>query len=1141
MKPTKYKKVSFAVKTDIAKNSPVVKNIKNQLISGNKDLEKLNKFFSTNSSKVEIEARMGSFDGNYFQSGVPFQVFNRIKTVLLGMSTKKGGNFEILNTNTKVYSTEDYLKIINLNTNQPPFYRSKQKTGKIDVYKWNYRISQAVEQNLNKAPEGEKFNDTAFRIKERTSFTDRQDGYFFGVSIDMTKVETSKEVDIKGKNGKTTKQIKSFTSYEIEMERNSNLTLEDFMNKFEFLYFIYQGYNKLFLDNISDYYNIFNKNKNLLMPVDVKKQIIYEFNQLLINQDLNDTFIPQIKQKDDEKLISYRNEPKNIKIKDMLSLEKYATTSKLDGIRTFAFFQKNAVYFVNPPYDIIRITKYTNLTYQDTIIDGEFVTNIEDKRNVFYMFDILRLYSKSVENKQFHTRYELLKKASEETQLFINPINFQLKTFYFHSNFYENIRDTLLDNNLFELNEIKTDGIIIQPINKPYLNRQTFKWKPIEQLTIDFQVVSVIDEEEEYNLTTFDKFSNKLTSFRGTSDNPFFKTTFISDGIFENEKINNRIVEFKWDYDHEVFVPMRYRDDRPIPNRSDVATSVWNDIMNPIYKSTIEGDDLVVMRKYHNLIKQHLLTQYVAQGSTMLDIGSGRGGDLLKWKKLNLKVTVVEPNEEVIVEFKRRQENLKTDAKIIMAGAQDTKIITKQLKGEKVDVIAAFFSLTFFPKNEEMFQGLIDTIDQTLKNEGMLIGIVLDGHKVMKLLSTLKTYENDAFSIRKANTWKKSAFGNKLLVNINDPSSMVKEVHEYLFFFDEFKNRLRNIGINLYLQPTIEGNNDKLSLKSKYDESFIDKNTEFLPHDAQIFSGLNRCFVFQRTKLKLSPPLTKLLKGDEPIDLKFGYDLYQEASINDNSSLFHAIVQTFSEDYRHKTINEKKLFIEKIRKKIAFNMSTHDFDSLGGGILANKLTKSYKIYTKNEKTAHTLSINKMINLLNNPNEWIGDNLEIVQLLSDKLGLDIYLVDNKSKNVYLPDAENLISKNYKCKLLYKNRPSVIILNIDNLRFNVIKQNNKYLFPPQSSIIKGIRKQLCTATNITDQSQDEIPVEYLEYNKWTKAIVNNSDVLLLEPLYKNQKKIEVMPIDPSAPPQFRRVNVSDLIIKTKSQSEFETFKK
>ena len=64
------------------------------------------------------------------------------------------------------------------------------------------------------------------------------------------------------------------------------------------------------------------------------------------------------------------------------------------------------------------------------------------------------------------------------------------------------------------------------------------------------------------------------------------------------------------------------------------------------YSSVEQGQDkredsrIVKMRKFNNFMKSTLINMYVHAGDTVLDLASGKGGDLNKWKVRKVKKVV---------------------------------------------------------------------------------------------------------------------------------------------------------------------------------------------------------------------------------------------------------------------------------------------------------------------------------------------------------------------------------------------------------------------------------------------------------------------------------------------------------------------
>ena len=938
----------------------------------------LQKYLNSNPERVEVEIRLGTFCKNKFRPGVHEQVFNHVKTHLLDSSVSKGGSLEVFYSNTKVYFHDKFMKIIDLDDKSlKSFYMKKDKYNGIDNPEWNYRIASAQEENIGSTDV--VFNEKFYRLKNRISFVDRDiNGLLYGVRVDLTQVLTM--------NNST-----SFVSFEIEIERKSRLSVDEFLNKFKFIYFLSQKLNSVFNNNESNFDKFLN--------VTERNYVVKSYNHHFSNTS-------------DQKLTMHRNEPANIKVENLFSPNDYFVTSKLDGTRKFLYILKGHVYFLSPPYEIIRLSSTSLNIDKQWLIDGEFV-NSHNSTPQFYAFDCLIANNINVEHLSFDKRIDLCVKFF--TTITFNEIELHTKHFYKNSDFYTNINDAINNNITLEQNNLKTDGIIIQPVKQPYINSSTLKWKPIDQLTIDFRVVQKTTDQyflqsigyrkqlthhEQEAITIVKGFVPILPTgkfaetFKGTRFFPHSGIVTIKDVLFLNEEINNRIIEFRWNGEFE---PVRYRDDRPYPNRTDVAVSIWNDINSPISIHTITGNDLVVMRKYHNQVKSFLLEKFTKKQDVLLDIGSGRGGDLSKWKKLNLSsIYAIEPSKVNIKEFNSRQQTIKTpNVKLINSFAED--LTQDQVKN--VDAISAFFVLTHLSVSEEKMDKFIDTLDLILKPNGVFFGAVLDGDKVKKYNS-----QNDTFCLKKIGEWSSSPYNNKVNVNIIDKTSMVKDVDEYLFDFADFQRKLYKKGFVLC---------------DSYDDMFIDRGIDFLPKNSQMFSRMNRIFAFKKIVIEKVIPLK--IGGYSTFNTHIANNVCREGSINDHSSLFHAFLQT-NKTYSSLDEENKKKSTIKLRKKLA----SITFD------VFQKLTTGNKdIYDK----IKTILLSKRI----------IDCFEIIAYMSYFMNVNIYLIDAKTRNLYLPQSYTTLDDKTKINLLYnQNRNSILLLKINNVFETICQIQDSHIF-------------------------------------------------------------------------------------------------
>jgi hypothetical protein len=349
----------------------------------------------------------------------------------------------------------------------------------------------------------------------------------------------------------------------------------------------------------------------------------------------------------------------------------------------------------------------------------------------------------------------------------------------------------------------KTDGYVFTPNNTIY-NPQSdrvydkkkrvltkmpdiCKWKPFEQQTVDLA----------YYVTSSRKFlssGNKGQEFKGTNVFPFDSETQVDwfAPLF-NRATQGTIMEFepRKVMDRIYLTPIRIRYDKLYPNREDVAEDVWENINDPINIETLKGTDLTLVRKYHNRIKGKLLGD-VEEGAHLIDIGSGRGGDIYKMNKFS-KILCIEPDEKNLNGPNGLRERLKTYEKrdkfhILQCGGEDSDTIAKGVRdtfgdefGTKPVYISMMLSLSFFWGFEDMLRGLLVTL-KTIRNMAQrdvkFIFLTIEGERTLKLFSE---YNN---SIRFPPV-SMDYNPTKEEVYINMPGTIVGEQTEYIVRLNE--------------------------------------------------------------------------------------------------------------------------------------------------------------------------------------------------------------------------------------------------------------------------------------------------------------------------------------------------------------------
>jgi len=497
--------------------------------------------------------------------------------------------------------------------------------------------------------------------------------------------------------------------------------------------------------------------------------------------------------------------PVNIKVDSYQKLKKnsYTVTNKLDGERFLLFFLNECVY-ARQGAKIVYITNCAK-ELDNTLIDAEFF------KGQFYFFDCYKFQNKSLQYEVLDQRLERAQEAAKT-----NPALFVMKKFY--KNLYKDT-ETLLET----LPKEDNDGLIYTP-QQISQDQPVYKWKFPEKMSIDFRVIK--EEAGKYYLCVYtDKDKEGETIFQ-TGYGP---ANYISDVELENGKI----YEFMYDKTTQKFVLHRPRPDKDRPNFVIVANDVFRDMIHPFesYKLLELFKPMFKFRKYHNVIKREIINEF-CRDKTILDLGIGRGGDIDKYKQAgSKKVFGVEPyatNYEQLLQ--RFPEYTITDAvtnmvEFIKTEAQNTKQIVEKVGVDGVDIVASFFSLSFFffPDKPDDLKKLVQTISQNLKEGGYFIGTTIDGDKTKALLNSLpdKTFNFGDGTI-------KLNADDTVLFEIKD--TIVETQLESLVNFERLKNELQSVGIELNYSHFFNGNKD-------------------LSREENALNGLYRKFVFQKHRL----------------------------------------------------------------------------------------------------------------------------------------------------------------------------------------------------------------------------------------------------------------------------------------------------
>ncbi len=662
-----------------------------------------------NDGTIELEARFGRSTNRGFKSGVSIQVFNRIKNYF-------DSRAQYISTKTTDYITQSIRKTVTSpvgTENSKIIWIEKLRLWNQDDIKYGIRYSMSREVPIKPIP---NYSPQIIREKNRYSY------YVFQnmVRIDLTMVNMIQ--------GLQQYHQKDQTIYEVEIELVNLQGIGSFSKAIGIVL-------KKVLDTV-------------VLYTSKEANSVIAFTNMVLGSNKRGII-------DHYMLVQARN----LKLRDMVwgglignKDTGYSVTHKADGQRKMLVFHTTGIWLLMAPHTLNRLTTTEVKTLTGTILDGEMIPldkRLRGPSNVliwYLAFDCLSwLGDKSIQLKPHGMRMNHAQAVADVMKTLLIQVNTKsFRNFGTPQEFFSIMRDMIREQPHLPY---KQDGFMFTPINAiynphsdkhPLYKRMLTKYsdickmKPPNQLTVDY----MIKWKQMNNIQLYVNKKGRPVPFRGTKIFPY-NGEIDSNHPLTQGLPNGTIVEYGWDYKKNILIPHKVRHDKTKPNDIEISEDVWVDIMRPLDMDTLEGNTFKLLRRYHNSIKRHLFNfpfDDNTKNKTLLDIGSGRGGDVSKWRRYS-KIVAVEPNLEHIVELKRRIKlhRMEDRVRIVNTGGENTSEIYKNVRefiGGRVDVVSMMLSMSFFWKNQSMLDKLVDTISTNIKRDGNMVFLTVDGDLV---------------------------------------------------------------------------------------------------------------------------------------------------------------------------------------------------------------------------------------------------------------------------------------------------------------------------------------------------------------------------------------------------------------------------
>lgn len=242
------------------------------------------------------------------------------------------------------------------------------------------------------------------------------------------------------------------------------------------------------------------------------------------------------------------------------------------------------------------------------------------------------------------------------------------------------------------------------------------------------------------------------------------------------------------------------------------------------------------LRRYHNWIKRNLIDKYAFNIDHLLDLASGKGGDLSKWVDAKIKhVRGYDIHRDSVIEARRRLSEYNNKLHVSF-DVIDLSLNVLPKDAYESDVVTSMFAFHYFFKSPDTLDTVLQSIENNLKIGGYFVCCMFDGESVVRKLNGNTHYETQHFKLTRKSDSGTGGFGNTLGVLMKE-TVLDEEADEYIVDSTDFIQLMKWRGFELVESKMFS------ELYIEWSRLHRKNNMKHLEKDV---SFLNRYYVFKK-------------------------------------------------------------------------------------------------------------------------------------------------------------------------------------------------------------------------------------------------------------------------------------------------------